>query len=84
MSKIQIVNFSIPDRFIPVYDKFLVMIAKDEQFKEVLTNMPARYNHKNKTNVLRSAKIRFIMARYVDEIENAELEARQKVLEAEK
>jgi len=81
MNKISIVNFSIPDGFIPIYENFEKMIEKDSEFQQALKDGPSRYNHKNRVNTLRSAKIRFIISKYVCDKEEEFLEKKQKELE---
>ena len=67
MAKLIIINFSVPERFTPVLEEFESLLDKDPEFSKVLANMSSRYNKKRKLNKLRSAKFRFVIAKYIKE-----------------
>ena len=67
MEKKLLLGVMIPESFEPVFVKFNKLIDKDKEFIFYMESAPARYKKKTKQNFFFSAKVRFLMAKYLKE-----------------
>ena len=67
MERPYIFSVIIPERFEPTLNEFETLAGKDKEFLKALEKIENKYAKKNKKNRLRSAKIRFVISKYVIE-----------------
>ena len=60
-----LINFSCPREFEEKVLEMYNLLEKDQEFLEAVKEMNPRYNKINKQNSLKSAKWRFIAAKYI-------------------
>lgn len=68
MTKLTIINFSLPDGFESKYDEYMKLIEKYNPYKKSLKKVSSRYNKKTRMNKHKGIKIRFAIAYTLNKI----------------